>query len=150
MWCKLSVYKVFYAVHNKILDQTKLKAFADDKLNEAKMIISVLIGRKHCGKRRNCFYKGFLLFPQFFQKAFSPDPSKHVIVWEWVNPLPNNKCYLDSSKLKKFANDNFIFDENGRKLLKRVENSVGIGETARYEQFLLFLQCFKKTYTADT
>ena len=28
--------------HNKILDQTKLKAFADDKLNVMKMIISVL------------------------------------------------------------------------------------------------------------
>ena len=27
--------------HDKILDQTKLKAFADDKLNGAKMIISV-------------------------------------------------------------------------------------------------------------
>ena len=27
--------------HDKILDQTKLKAFADDKLNVTKMIISV-------------------------------------------------------------------------------------------------------------
>ena len=27
--------------HNKILDQTKLKAFADDKLNVTKMIVSV-------------------------------------------------------------------------------------------------------------
>ena len=29
---------------------------------------------------------------------------------------------LDSSKLKEFADDNFKFDENGRKLSKRVEN----------------------------
>ena len=28
--------------HNKILDHTKLKAFADDKLNVTKMLISVL------------------------------------------------------------------------------------------------------------
>ena len=51
---------------------------------------------------------------------------------------------LDSSKLKEFADDNFKFDENGRKLSKRVENTVGKGEIARYEQFLLFPQCFQK------
>ena len=44
----------------------------------------------------------------------------------------------------EFADDNFKFDENGRKLSKRVENTVGKGEIARYEQFLLFLQCFQK------
>ena len=51
---------------------------------------------------------------------------------------------LDSSKLKEFAEDNFKFDENGRKVSKRVENTVGKGEIARYEQFLLFPQCFQK------
>ena len=51
---------------------------------------------------------------------------------------------LDSSKLKEFADDNFIFDENGRKLSKWVENTVGKGEIARYKQFLLFPQCFQK------
>ena len=45
---------------------------------------------------------------------------------------------LDSSKLKEFADNNFKFDENGRKLSKQVENTVGKGEIARYEQFLLF------------
>ena len=51
---------------------------------------------------------------------------------------------LDSSKLKEFADDNFKFDKNGRKLSKWVENTVGKGEIARYEQFLLFPQCFQK------
>ena len=51
---------------------------------------------------------------------------------------------LDTSKLKEFADDNFKFDENGRKLSKRVENTVGKGEIARHEQFLLFPQCFQK------
>ena len=51
---------------------------------------------------------------------------------------------LDSSKRKEFADDNFKFDENGRKLFKRVENTVGIGEIAHYEQFLLFPQCYQK------
>ena len=35
---------------------------------------------------------------------------------------------LNSSKLKEFADDNFKFDENGRKLSKRVENTVEKGE----------------------
>ena len=33
---------------------------------------------------------------------------------------------------------------------KGVENTVGTGEIARYEQFLLFPQCFQKTSTAYT
>ena len=42
------------------------------------------MGRKHCGKRRNCSLRQFLLFPQCFQKACFPGASKGVIVWEWV------------------------------------------------------------------
>ena len=45
---------------------------------------------------------------------------------------------LDSSKLKEFVDENFKFDENGRKLSKWVENTVGKGEIARYKQVLLF------------
>ena len=48
------------------------------------------------------------------------------------------KQVLDSSKLKELADDNFTFDENGRMFSKWVENTVGKGEIARYEQFLLF------------
>ena len=46
--------------------------------------------------------------------------------------------------MKEFADDNFKFDENGRKLSKQVENNVGKGEIACYKQFLLFPQCFQK------
>ena len=52
--------------------------------------------------------------------------------------------------MKDFADNNFKFDENGRKFSKRVENTAGKGEIARYERFLLFPQCFQKTCTADT
>ena len=31
-----------------------------------------------------------------------------------------------------------------------VENTVGKGEIARYEQFLIFPHCFQKTCSADT
>ena len=64
-------------------------------------------------------------------------------------PFPKQQI-LDSSKLKQFADDNFKFYENGRKFSESTENTVGNGEIARYEQFLLFPQCFQKTLSADT
>ena len=44
---------------------------------------------------------------------------------------------LDSSKLKEFADDNLEFNEKGGEVSKRVENTVGKGEIARDEPFLL-------------
>ena len=64
-------------------------------------------------------------------------------------PILLTLSQTDSSKLKEFADDNFKFYKNGRKLLKWVENTVGKGEIARFEQFLLFPQCFQKTCFAD-
>ena len=64
------------------------------------------------------------------------------------NPFPNVK-FLDSSKLNEFEDDNSKFYENSMKLAKWVENTEGKGEIARYEQFLLFPQCFQKTCPAD-
>ena len=46
--------------------------------------------------------------------------------------------------MKKFADDNFNYDGNGRQLSKRVENTVEKEEIARYKQFLPFPQCFQK------
>ena len=51
--------------------------------------------------------------------------------------------------MKVFADDNFKLDEKDRKFSKLVENTVGKGEIARYEQFLLFPQCFQRISTAD-
>ena len=51
---------------------------------------------------------------------------------------------LDSSKFREFADDNFKFNEDSGLFSKWVENTVGKGEIARYEQFLLFPQCFKR------
>ena len=53
-------------------------------------------------------------------------------------------------KLEDFVDDNFRFDKNCRKFSERVENTVGKGEIARYEQFLLFSKCFQKPFTAET
>ena len=60
-----------------------------------------------------------------------------------VNPLPDDKI-LDWSKLKQSADDNYEFDVNSKNFSKLEENTVGKGEIAHYEQFLLFPQCFQK------
>ena len=53
--------------------------------------------------------------------------------------------YYQKTNFRLFqTDDNFKFDENGRRLSEQVENTVGKGEIARYEQFLLFPQCFQK------
>ena len=50
---------------------------------------------------------------------------------------------MTNFRLKEFAYDNFKFDKNGIKLSKQVENTVGKGEIAHYQQFLLFPQRFQ-------
>ena len=56
--------------------------------------------------------------------------SEKIFIFFFFQPITRRQI-LDSSKLKEFADDNFKFDENGRKLSKRVENTVGKGEIAR-------------------
>ena len=103
------------------------------------------------GKGEIARYEQFLLFPQCFRKASAETRKKPGLVWEGVNPFPfPNDKILDPSKQREFAYNNLKFDENGRKFFKRVENTAGKGEIARYEQFLLFPQCFQKTSAADT
>ena len=46
---------------------------------------------------------------------------------------------------EEFADNNSKFYENGGKCPKWLENTVGKGEIACDDQFLLFLQCFQKT-----
>ena len=59
------------------------------------------------------------------------------------SPFPKRQI-LDSLKLKGFADNNFKFDENGRKIPKRVENTVLKGEIARYGHFSFSHSAFKK------
>ena len=59
--------------------------------------------------------------------------------------FPRKQQILDSSKLKELRTTISKFVEDGRKFPRGVENTVGKGEIARYEQFLLFPQCFQKT-----
>ena len=63
--------------------------------------------------------------------------------FETVSFLLNlSQTILDSSRLNDFADDNFEFNEDGKKVFKRIENTVGKGEIALYGQFLFFPHCF--------
>ena len=59
------------------------------------------------------------------------------------NPLPNDNI-LDVTKLKAFADDKLNVARMMNSLLDREENTVGKGENAGYQHFLLFTQCFPK------
>ena len=56
---------------------------------------------------------------------------------------------MTDCRLYQFADNNLEFNENTRKFFKQTENTVGKGEIPGYELFLLFPQCFQKTFTAD-
>ena len=88
---------------DKILDRSSLKRSADDnfKFDENSRKFSKRV-ENTVGKGEIAHNKKFLLFPQCFQKACFLEASKVVIMWEWVNLLPNNK-FLDWSKLKAHA-----------------------------------------------
>ena len=60
-----------YCPNKKNLDWSKLKAFADNKIKELKIMFFVFNRVENIeGKGENTSYQHFLLFPQFFQKAF--------------------------------------------------------------------------------
>ena len=76
--------------NDNVLYCSKLRAIADDKINAIEKIEFVLlvgrkhcgkrrkcwlnlfflVGRKHCGKRRKCWFPAFSPFPTMFSKVF--------------------------------------------------------------------------------
>ena len=49
--------------------------------------------------------KQFLLFPQCFQKSSFPDPSKGVIIWEWVKEDLNYSKSYERELVLRFVLD---------------------------------------------
>ena len=60
-----------------------------------------------------------------------------------VNSLPNDTI-LDLSKWKAFSGDEINLTEKLKFVSGKFGNIVGIGESAGYQHFLLFPQCFQK------
>ena len=87
----------------------------------------------------------------FVYKYFQYSRAQNCVVWKRFNPFPNDKfktppnskCLqtriLNSMKFNPFQNKPWFFT---CLQYKSFENTVGIGEIARNEQFLLFPQCF--------
>ena len=82
---------------DKILDKSKLKGFADDKIN-ATQKLKLVLGRLEniVGKGENAGLPAFSPFPTTFSKGFL------YRVLKSVKQLPDNKI-LDWSKLKQVA-----------------------------------------------
>ena len=62
-----------------------------------------------------------------------------------LNSLPNDKS-LDKSSLKAFADNKINVNEKLKFVFGRVENIVGKGENAGNQHFIVFLQCFQKSF----
>ena len=66
-----------------------------------------------------------------------------------INSLPHMKI-LDWSKLKTSADDKIKVTKKLKFGLGRVENTVGKGENAGHQHFLLFQQCFQKASFSES
>ena len=74
------------------------------------------MGRKHCGKKRNCSLRAISPFPSVFKRLVSQGCQKVPLCGNGLFIIHNYVCLSIS------ADDNFKFDENSRKLSKWVEN----------------------------
>ena len=66
-----------------------------------------------------------------------------------INSLPNDKS-LVSSKLEAYADDKIDVVKRMISLFERAEKTVGKGENAGYQHFLLFPQCFPKPSSLES
>ena len=85
VFCTKQTFQLFSLLNDTNLDWSKLKAFADDKLNVAKIVINVFDRVENIvGKGENAGYQHFLLFSCFVKASFSGS-LKVGIVWYWFN-----------------------------------------------------------------
>ena len=99
--------KVNSLSNNNILDWSKLKAFADDKINlNQKLKLDMEREEKIVGKGENAAYQHFLLFQWCFQNLSLSGSLKVVFVWLRVNYIlqwiPLN-CNPDNGDFRLFA-----------------------------------------------
>ena len=88
---------------NEILAFSKIKAFADDKLNVIQNIKFVSLRVENVlGKREECWLPRFFSFSRKIFRRLSPQGHQKASIC--VYSLPNNKI-LDRSKFKAIADD---------------------------------------------
>ena len=89
----------------------------------------------------------FFPFSTMFSKTFSSVALKKLFLNGKVLTLSQTTNF-GLSQSESLQTTNLI--TMVEKIFERVENTTGKGEHARYEQFLLFPQCFQMNSTADT
>ena len=72
-----------------------------------------------------------------------------MVIGTKVKPLPNDKI-SDWSKLKASADDKLKMAKMTKPLFDRVENIVGKGGNAGYQQFFLSLNVFQKPFSSES
>ena len=116
------------------------------------------MGRKHCGKKRNCLLQAISPFPTVFSKdLYSKQVTNlglfgkelNVTKYKVQNIIGKGEMLVtrivtNLSKFKAFEDDNFNVAEMAKFVFDRVEKNAGKGENAGYQHFLLFPQCFPK------
>ena len=99
---------MYFNPHDKILDQTKLKAFADNKLNVTKMIISAFDRVENIGgKGQIACTSNFSFSHNVFKRLLSQPHQKvslcgNVFIpalftcssYSYFNPLPRTKFWI--------------------------------------------------------
>ena len=129
----------------QILNSSKLNEFADDNFtfdgNGRKFSKQ---DEKHSGERKKCSLWAIPPFPTAFFRRLEQQTRKNQGLFGKG---------LNSPKLKRFADDHFAFDfKKWQKVFETVRKHCGTMRNCslRYEQFLVFPQCFLKTCTAET
>ena len=104
--------------NDNCLDWFKLKAFTEDKLNVAKMMISCVDRLENTvGNGENAGYQHFAAVPTVFSKAFF---FRVVKSGDYVEELK-------LIRLKPFAQDNFTVGQTVQFVCDRVKNTGGGG-----------------------
>ena len=135
------VSRLILISHEKNLDQTKLRALADDTLKVIKMIVSVFHRvEKNVGKGEiACTISPF---STMFSKGFFPRSVKRcpcVGMGYYTSLKIRQEHYKLVPMFKPIPTQRHLLTPLGN---KPFENTVGKGEIAPNEQFLLFQQCF--------
>ena len=127
------------------MKELKKKHLQDINFEEAQIVVIV---KNILAKGANPGYQLFSPVPTIFvpKNFFQYGRLTLDYIIKGSNVSNPKRQILDSTRQTTILKS----DENGRMFSKWVENTVGKGEIARHEQFLLFPQCFQKACTADT
>ena len=107
----------------------------------------IQMGRKHCGKRRNCSLRAISPFsPSVFLKACFPGASKGVIVWEWVKQHEICRLQMPSiwSHTKKLSFGKEL-KVPGKEALKKNKNNIAGKRINSCNQHFLTMFFYPKT-----